>query len=761
MSDLRFSDIFWIDASSESTIDLRLRQIARENNGPPKAVSSAASALRWISEKSNWLVVYDNADGRYQIVEKFLPPGNRGNILITSRNLELVRVTENSLEVLNMGEEEALSLLSKSARLQDTSENLQVLAKQLLSKLGGIPLAIDQAGAYMMACSCPLEDYLELYGKNLSNSSFKGASNYGSSTYGTWDMSMKEIEARAAKGRDSEVNTAKYAITLFKIIAFLHHENIPEELFKNAAENYKKRDIESEMEFGLPLSVTMLDYNVLSLDKRGEWDKMQFQLGMEILMSFSLIKKNGTMYSTHPLVNSWNRERIAETEINRQISMTKAMLACSVDLNYEIDNYKFCGLLAPHIRIMFCHAAQLNLGDVHHIDECDRFALVFHHVGNWNEEEKLVIQIIKMREEKLGIHHPDTLTSMAQLASTYWNQGRWDEAEKLGVQVMESMKEVFGSHHPDTLSSMGILVSTYRDQGRWDEAEKLGVQVMEAMKGKLGSHHPNTLKSMGHLAIIYRNQGRWDEAEKLGVYVIEATKEKLGPYHPDTFLNMAHLAITYQNQGRWDEAEKLGVQVMEAMKGKLASHHPDTLSTMGFLASMYQNQGRWYEAEKLQVQVMEARKEVLGSHHPETFISMNNIAGTYQNQGKWDEAEKLGVEVMEAMKAKLGSHHPNTLSGMSNLAVTYQYQGRWDEAEKLHIQVIDAMKEVLGSHHPDTLTSMANLAVMYLGQGQSSEADALLSQTVKLMGQIMGFQHPTTSHFSKILSQLKLLRKQQ
>ena len=719
MSDLRFSDIFWIDASSESTIDLRLRQIARENNGPPKAVSSAASALRWISEKSNWLVVYDNADGRYQIVEKFLPPGNRGNILITSRNLELVRVTENSLEVLNMGEEEALSLLSKSARLQDTSENLQVLAKQLLSKLGGIPLAIDQAGAYMMACSCPLEDYLELYGKNLSNSSFKGASNYGSSTYGTWDMSMKEIEARAAKGRDSEVNTAKYAITLFKIIAFLHHENIPEELFKNAAENYKKRDIESEMEFGLPLSVTMLDYNVLSLDKRGEWDKMQFQLGMEILMSFSLIKKNGTMYSTHPLVNSWNRERIAETEINRQISMTKAMLACSVDLNYEIDNYKFCGLLAPHIRIMFCHAAQLNLGDVHHIDECDRFALVFHHVGNWNEEEKLVIQIIKMREEKLGIHHPDTLTSMAQLASTYWNQGRWDEAEKQGLQVME------------------------------------------ARKGKLGSHHPNTLKSMGHLAIIYRNQGRWDEAEKLGVYVIEATKEKLGPYHPDTFLNMAHLAITYQNQGRWDEAEKLGVQVMEAMKGKLASHHPDTLSTMGFLASMYQNQGRWYEAEKLQVQVMEARKEVLGSHHPETFISMNNIAGTYQNQGKWDEAEKLGVEVMEAMKAKLGSHHPNTLSGMSNLAVTYQYQGRWDEAEKLHIQVIDAMKEVLGSHHPDTLTSMANLAVMYLGQGQSSEADALLSQTVKLMGQIMGFQHPTTSHFSKILSQLKLLRKQQ
>jgi len=137
LSYLRFSDIFWIDSSSESTIDLRLRQIAQENNGPPKLVFSAASALKWISEKSNWLVVYDNADGGYQIVEKFLPQGNRGNILITSKNLELVRVTENSIEVLDMGEEESLSLLSKSARLHDTSENIQVLAKQLHSIKAG------------------------------------------------------------------------------------------------------------------------------------------------------------------------------------------------------------------------------------------------------------------------------------------------------------------------------------------------------------------------------------------------------------------------------------------------------------------------------------------------------------------------------------------------------------------------------------------------------------------------------------------------
>src|SRR6266550_4805259 len=225
MSCLRFSDIFWIDASSESTIDLRLRQIAQANKAPPEAVSSAASALKWISEKPNWLLIYDNADGGYQIVERFFPSGKGGNILITSRNIELNRIAEDSMEVFDMGEEEALSLLFKSAKMNDASEKMQTLAKQLISKLGGIPLAIDQAGAYMMACNCPLEDYLELYVNNhcqlMSNPFFKGASDYGSSTYGTWEISMKEIEARGAKGRGYEVNAAKYAITLFKLMAFL------------------------------------------------------------------------------------------------------------------------------------------------------------------------------------------------------------------------------------------------------------------------------------------------------------------------------------------------------------------------------------------------------------------------------------------------------------------------------------------------------------------------------------------------------------
>jgi hypothetical protein len=61
----------------------------------------------------------------------------------------------------------------------------------------------------------------------------------------------------------------------------------------------------------------------------------------------------------------------------------------------------------------------------------------------------------------LGVEHPDTLTRMGNLASTFWNQGRWKEAEELNVQVIETRKRVLGEEHPSTLTSMANLASTF------------------------------------------------------------------------------------------------------------------------------------------------------------------------------------------------------------------------------------------------------------------------------------------------------------
>jgi hypothetical protein len=76
------------------------------------------------------------------------------------------------------------------------------------------------------------------------------------------------------------------------------------------------------------------------------------------------------------------------------------------------------------------------------------------------------------------------------------------------VQVIETRKRVLREEHPSTLTSIANLASTYRDQGRWKEAEELFVQVIEMRKRVLREEHPSTLTSMASLASTYRNQGR-------------------------------------------------------------------------------------------------------------------------------------------------------------------------------------------------------------------------------------------------------------
>jgi hypothetical protein len=72
---------------------------------------------------------------------------------------------------------------------------------------------------------------------------------------------------------------------------------------------------------------------------------------------------------------------------------------------------------------------------------------------------------------------------------------------------METSKTVLGPEHPDMLTSMANLISTYQNQGQWTEAEKLEVQVIETRKIVLGPEYPSMLTSMANLALTYQNQG--------------------------------------------------------------------------------------------------------------------------------------------------------------------------------------------------------------------------------------------------------------
>ena len=454
---------------------------------------SVKSALQWISQiQGEWLIVFDNADNPSPgVVAKFIPPGNRGNILITSRNKSMGRVIgfENLIEITEMEESDAITLLLRVSNLSSSAEHIQA-AKGIVAKLGYIPLAIDQAGAYIEAGKCDINKYLRRFAMHsqtlMSDATFKGASGYDQTVYGTWDLSFKEIERRG-KYDTGNAQVAQAAILILQICAFYHHSNISKDIFQSAAEESGRYVVNSKVAEKLPRTITSLDHTLLALDKDGCWDAIIFEEGVSVLLSFSLMRREqpSQMLSIHPLVHSWSREKMSKSEQQRIYQIGSTILSCAISWRFNSENYALRRLIYPHMMENELYARQIGLVQEYDDDKCSNFALVMSESGDWENAQQLLVQVMNMRKKLLGAEHPDTLTSMGNLAGTYHNQGRWNEAEQLQVQVMEMRKKLLGAEHPDTLRSIENLALTHQNQGRKNEAEQLKLEVLN-IKKRLG-----------------------------------------------------------------------------------------------------------------------------------------------------------------------------------------------------------------------------------------------------------------------------------
>jgi tetratricopeptide (TPR) repeat protein len=125
------------------------------------------------------------------------------------------------------------------------------------------------------------------------------------------------------------------------------------------------------------------------------------------------------------------------------------------------------------------------------------------------------------------------------------NQGRRAEAVRTLGQ-MEPNLLGWMPRHPDTITSLNNLAYLYYFQGRYEEAELGFREALQASREVLGSRHPQTLGSLNNLAGLYNAQGRYGEAEPLYLEALQLRREVLGPRHPDTGLDDAAAAVLYQ-----------------------------------------------------------------------------------------------------------------------------------------------------------------------------------------------------------------------
>ena len=406
--------VFYVRGSNSTTFRTSYRAIATELRLPgyddPK-YDPLNSVLNWLSSDSSgpWLLILDNIDDvdfvlrRYEesavqhefVVTKYLPQRSGGMILITSRDeravLELVEKQEHVIKVGCMSVEEALALLANKPGCE--SEDLE-LRNRLAAALDYIPLALTQAAAHIhrrrrMTMSRYIDllqtDSTEAISVLQTEHSDDRRHDVPSSVVRTWAVTFQQIQSQHQAAAD-----------LLCRMALFEKSNIPEFLLLLALEE------------GLHEAI-------------------------DILVGYTMIEEDAESqsFSMHRLVrlatSTWSRKQAG---YGRHVEVAFTMLSESYPTG-AYETWATCSTLEPHAVALL---QQTQLSDLTALSRAllqHRRCIYNHSLGRFSVAEGLARQASEDRTRLLGPEHPDTLTSMDILASTYWKQGKHQQAEEL------------------------------------------------------------------------------------------------------------------------------------------------------------------------------------------------------------------------------------------------------------------------------------------------------------------------------------------
>jgi CRP-like cAMP-binding protein/tetratricopeptide (TPR) repeat protein len=364
--------------------------------------------------------------------------------------------------------------------------------------------------------------------------------------------------------------------------------------------------------------------------------------------------------------------------------------------------------------------------------------------GHSSGAEAIYRELLADRIRVQGEDHLDTLATRHDLAAALGMQGRYGDAEELYRRLLADDDRLLGPGHREALAARYNLARMIGLRGRYAEAEDLSRQVLDTQRLLLGADHPDCLASRQNLARLATKSGRYAEAEQMYRRLLADRRRVLGDDHPDTLATRHRLARIIGLQGRYADAEELCYQVLRDRRQLLSEDHPDNLSTRHRLARMLSLQGRYADAEPMFRQVLVARRRVLGADHPDTLSTEHRLGWLIGRQGRYGEAIDIVNQVLGGRRNVLGDDHPETLAARETVAWLTGLRGKPAEAEELAREVLAARRRVLGEDHPDTLTTRGTLAWTAELQRRYADAEQQYQSLLTDRERILGPGHPDT-----------------
>ncbi|OBT98860.1 hypothetical protein VE01_03348 [Pseudogymnoascus verrucosus] len=257
---------------------------------------------KWLrdSHDYSWLVIIDNMDDpdMIDVVEQLIANWHHGHVIITSRNREASRLGT-AIQVTEMELSEATELLLLSIRQTCQDETTKELANKLATRLGNLPLAIDQAAAYINYQQMSMDEYLLLLDEeqayllgHSSRNRYHKTTQLEDGQYDTvlttWEISFRHIR-----------KTHLHASLLLQLFAFMNPEEISEVIFSDMA---KRSPWDTYGLNGELISMDPADYglDVELMEVLMSHIKLREAIGR--LLSFSLIRRKAQTktLSIHP-----------------------------------------------------------------------------------------------------------------------------------------------------------------------------------------------------------------------------------------------------------------------------------------------------------------------------------------------------------------------------------------------------------------------------------------------------------------------------
>ncbi|WP_327237292.1 FxSxx-COOH system tetratricopeptide repeat protein [Streptomyces sp. NBC_01317] len=746
--------VWWISSEQVADVvaglaELAVRLGAQGGEDMAAASQEAVDLLRRGVPSSRWLLVFDNADDP-ELLKRFFPAGGPGHVLVTSRNQTWSQYGD-ALPVDVFLREESVEHLQRRAPGLSAVD-----ADKVATAVGDLPLAVEQAAAWIAETATPVGDYLEQLAQQApSVLALNQPAGYPEPVAATWNISIQRLKERSPA-----------AVRLLQLCAFFAPEPISANLL------YSKEMIEALKPYDASLQETLVLGRVIR------------EIGR---FALAKVDQVGNSIQVHRLVQAIIKAQLTEEEQqDARHAVHRILAGARPDDDEPIDNpgtWERFNTIWPHLvpsdaarcrkpetrRLMIDRVRYLwkrgdlpaafelanDLRDVWREklgnDDLQYLYLRFHlsnilrSQGRYVEARELDEETLARQRVVLGASHPHTYMTTSGLAMDLGTLGEYGKAMELATEAHEGFSSIFHESHPRTLAAANNLALNLRMVGYFARARELDQDVFDRRTEVLGPVHPYTLSSAASLGRDLREIGRYEDSAALLSRTYATLKEQMGQAFPGTLVAAKSLAVSLRRAGRLEDARRLTTATRNRYRAKYGTEvNPDSLACDLNLAADHFSAGEPVAARDLAQEVVDQYMKVPGERHPYTLAAINNLGIYHWGCGAPELAEQLLQGALRAMREVLGDEHPHTLFCTVNLANAKADLGELEEALAIERAAVAGLRESLGAHHPEMLAVVSNLCVTLGASGRKDEAAPIRAETVEELTQLLGEDHALT-----------------